>query len=212
MLKFGTYFFYMINSLNIKKSHFSTSNILTGLFLIFVLAMLVNPDVKSGMIRGLMNVGLFQPDIPLTPLEKKQNIVKLSSPILLKDSTGKIINLSELKGKVVFLNFWATWCPPCRAEMKSLNELHQNFRNHKNIVFLTIDVDSDYKKAKKLLDRKGYSFPIFELASSIPDTLFNGSIPATLILDKAGQIVFKHEGALDFTNSKFNQFLSTLGQ
>jgi hypothetical protein len=96
--------------------------------------------------------------------------------------------------------------------MKSLNKLHQNFRNHKNIVFLTVDVDSDYKKAKKLLVRKGYSFPIFELASSIPDTLFNGSIPATLILDKAGQIVFKHEGALDFTNSKFNQFLSTLGQ
>ena len=134
----------------------------------------------------------------------------MDAPILFRDSAKKVVSLAELKGKVVFLNFWATWCPPCRAEMKSINELHAKFINNKNLVFLMVDADSDYKKAKKYMDRKKYSLPIYEPASSIPDFIFSGSLPTTIILDKKGNIVFNQQGAVDFSNPRIFAFLNSL--
>lgn len=194
----------------IKKKSPLISNILTGLLVVFMIAMLLNPDVKGWTIQNLMKVGFFQPAISEQPPAKSINISTLDTAILFRDSIGKAVNLAELKGKVVFLNFWATWCPPCRAEIKSINQLYTKLRNNKNIVFLMIDVDSDYKKAKKFMDRKKYSLPIYEPASSMPDVLFNGTLPTTIIVDKKGNIAFQQEGAVDFTNPKISQFLSTL--
>lgn len=196
-------------ALAIKKNSSLISNLLTGLLAVFVVAMLLSPDFKGWTIQNLMKVGFFQPAIP-DPSSAKTNVNKIYAPILFRDSSGKLIALAEFKGKVVFLNFWATWCPPCRAEMKSINQLYTNLHQNPNIVFLLVDVDSDYKKAKKFMDRRKYSLPIYEPASSIPDVLFSGSLPTTVILDKDGNISFHQEGAVDFTNPKISQFMSTL--
>ena len=196
--------------LTIKKHSPFISNILTGLLVVFVIAMILSPDVKGWTIQNLMKIGFFQPANPEDHPVKSINISALDTPVLFRDSTGKTVNLADLKGKVVFLNFWATWCPPCRAEMKSINQLHKTLQNQANLVFLLVDVDSDYGKAKKFMDRKEYTLPIYEPASSMPDVLFNGSLPTTIILDKKGNIAFRQEGAIDFTNPKISRFLITL--
>src|SRR5690606_3035773 len=65
--------------------------------------------------------------------------------VAFKDKDGKTVSLKSLKGKVVFINFWATWCPPCIHEMPSINELKKTFKGNDNIVFLMVDVDNNIK-------------------------------------------------------------------
>jgi thiol-disulfide isomerase/thioredoxin len=155
-----------------------------------------------------MSIGFFQPSLEQAPTITSNT----STEIAFKDGNGKIIRLSELKGKVVFINFWATWCPPCRAEMPSISKLSDGLKENKNVVFLMVDVDSDYKKARKFMDNKNFALPLYIPASSIPETLLDGTIPTTLIFDKEGNLVVKHIGAGNFSSQKVREYLTKLSQ
>lgn len=181
-------------------------NIFNILFIALVLGILFIPSAKAFMIQGLMEMGLFKPDV-----EKKTLTVATDlSDIQFKDVNGKIVNLEALKGKVVFLNFWATWCPPYLAEMPSVNRLYEQFKNDKEVVFLMIDADSDFAKAQSYMDRKEYKLPVYTFASQLPKQLFKGSLPTTIVFDKKGRISFNEEGAANYSNPKFIAFIKQL--
>lgn len=180
------------------------STIINILLIAALLVLLFVPDAKAGLMNGLMKIGFFTPDVR-QPV--KQEIV---APAKFRDGSGKIIALSDLKGKVVFLNFWATWCPPCRAEMPSMNDLYKKYSTDPDIVFITVDTDNNYKKAKKFLDRRRFMLPLYTVASEIPADLFAGKLPTTLVIDKQGKIVFKHEGMADYSDKRFTGFLDGL--
>ncbi|MGH2643105.1 MAG: TlpA family protein disulfide reductase, partial [Chitinophagaceae bacterium] len=91
-----------------------------------------------------MKVGLFRPKIELNDPSASNLPVNLSD-IYFKDGNGHTFSLSSLKGKVVFINFWATWCPPCRAELPSIKKLYEKFKDNNKIMFLMVDVDEEYK-------------------------------------------------------------------
>ncbi len=190
------------------NSKLSFSNISTFIVAGFAVLMLFSSDAKSLALQGLMSVGFFQPSLEEAP----QNTGNTSTEIAFKDENGKVIKLSELKGKVAFINFWATWCPPCRAEMPSINKLSEGLKGNKNVVFLMVDVDSDYKKARKFMDNKNFALPVYIPASSIPESLLDGTIPTTLIFDKEGNLVVKHTGAGNFSSQKVKDYLTKLSQ
>jgi thiol-disulfide isomerase/thioredoxin len=181
---------------------FSLSNITTGIMILFLVLVWVNPSVKAGVMQGLMKVGLFQPGMP----EEVGPEDNMAPDLSLMDGEGKMFTLSSLRGKVVFLNFWATWCPPCRAEMPSINALYERFREDKNVIFLTVDTDGNYKKASAFLKRQQYSLPLYVANSQIPGELLGRSIPTTVIINKKGQIAYRHEGAADYGNEKFMSY------
>ncbi|MEJ7693858.1 TlpA disulfide reductase family protein [Daejeonella sp.] len=189
-----------------NKSVVSFSNISTAVLLAFFMLMFFSPEAKAVVIKGLMQIGFFQPDVD----SGREITPALAEDISFTDSLGKTVSLSSLKGKVVFINFWATWCPPCRAEMPSINKLSRNLKDNKNIVFLMVDMDNDYKKAKKYMTRKKFSLPIFTPTSALPESLFSGSLPTTIIFNKRGTLVFKHEGAGDFSGKKVQEYLNKL--
>lgn len=195
-----------------KGKWFTFSNALTFVMLIFVLAMIINPNVKAFVIQNLMKIGLFQPGIPSdSETSQFQSIDKISDQeIVFKGSDGKIANLSELKGKVVFLNFWATWCPPCIAEMPSIHRLKQNYHSNKQIVFLMVDADSDIQKSVSFMQQHNYDLPVYISNSKIPENIFGSSLPTTIVLDKNGNVVFKHEGSADYESPKFIRFIDSL--
>lgn len=202
-----------INTSAKDKKWFTFSNISTALMLCFVVSMTVNPNVKAFVIQNLMKIGLFQPSLPSDSKDAKnvQPIVKENDQdIVFKDSAGKTISLAQLKGKVVFLNFWATWCPPCIAEMPSINKLKKRYGGNDDIVFLMVDADGNYEKSMKFMQKRGYDLPIFTVASAIPENVFSGSLPTTLVLDKQGRLVFKHEGSADYGNEKIVNFIDVL--
>lgn len=127
-----------------------------------------------------------------------------------KNSRGHKVSLAQLRGKVVVINLWATWCPPCLAEMPSLDQLYKDFQYNNHIVFLAVDMDGNLKKSAKFLKKRGYSLPLYQLHTGLPQELNTRSIPTTIILDKAGKLVNKHVGGMDFGSKKFRKALQQL--
>lgn len=190
------------------RKMFKKSNVVNGLFVILILVVLFVPSAKAIMIQGLMEIGLFKPDTTAEP----RGLLPANglAGIRFKNASGTVLDLGDLKGKVVFLNFWATWCPPCLAEMPSVNKLYQQFKDDKEVVFILVDADSDFGKAQKYMDRKGYQLPVFAAASSIPESLFSGSLPTTIVFDKEGRVSYHESGAANYANAKFIEFIKKL--
>lgn len=129
-----------------------------------------------------------------------------------RDSQNNIVSLNQLKGKVVIINLWATWCPPCLAEMPSLDQLYKDFSGNNKIVFLSVDIDGNLKASGKFLAKRKYSLPLYQLNSALPNALNTKSIPTTIILDKAGKLVNKHVGGMNFGSQKFRKSLLELSR
>lgn len=184
---------------------FIRKNIVNGLFFMLLLTIVLVPDAKALFIRGLMTVGFYKPDLA-HPVSAASNL----DGIKFKDIEGKVIDLGDLKGKVIFLNFWATWCPPCRAEMPSLSKLHVRFKDDKDVVFLFVDADGDLKKSSKFLANRQYTLPVFAFASEIPKQIFESALPTTVIFDRKGRLSFRHEGIANYSDQKFIDFITQL--
>jgi len=190
---------------------FNKSNVINGLLGMLILVVLFVPSAKALMIQGLMKVGLFSPDTSIDYKKGNENIQSESlAGVRFKDAAGKVVDLGDLKGKVIFINFWATWCPPCLAEMPSVNKLYEQFKDDEGVVFIMVDADSDFAKAKKYMDRKKYQMPVYAVASRIPQQLFAGSLPTTVVLDKHGRLSYHEVGAADYGNKKFVDFIKQL--
>ncbi len=200
------------NSGSSMKKWFTFSNISTVIMLGFIVAMVVNPNAKAFVIQNLMKVGLFQPAVPSQNQNASVQNVGQQPPldIIFKDGEGKTVSLSDLKGKVVFLNFWATWCPPCIAEMPSINKLKKRYKASGDVVFLMVDADGDYQKSSAFMRKRNYDLPIYIAVSHIPEEVFGDSLPTTVILDKDGRMVFRQEGSADYENPEIITLINNL--
>jgi thiol-disulfide isomerase/thioredoxin len=107
---------------------------------------------------------------------------------------GEKVRLGDLKGKVVFINFWATWCLPCRVEMPSLQKLHERFRANPNVVFLFIS-DEEKSVIERYEKDSGYKLPYHIDRGPRPAAFDARGIPATFVISREGRVVAMHEGA-----------------
>lgn len=121
------------------------------------------------------------------------------------DDMGYDFEMAE--GKVVLVNFWATWCPPCIAEMPALQGLYDDYGDR--IEFLLV---SEEKEAiiQKFLNKHDYSFKIYRPVSEIPEMLKTRSIPRTFIIDKEGNIVIDKSGAANWNSEAVRETLDEL--
>ena len=118
-------------------------------------------------------------------------IPQISRPveIQLKDVFGNTVSLSDFRGNVVFLNFWATWCPPCVIEMPSMQKLHRRFKD-KNFVMVAINSQETDTQVKSFLNKYKLSFTALLDSSGEVGTWFDvNAFPTTFVLDKEGRII-----------------------
>ncbi len=191
------------------------STVITVILGAFVVVMLLNPDMKAWVNRGLMKVGLFKPDLGRTaPQPPESSPVSTSTPakppMFVDDGEGNRIDVGNQAGKVVFINFWATWCPPCIAELPSIDKLYQQFKDNEAVVFAIVDVDSQYEKSKQFMESKKLGLPVHVVSGEIPTGWLGNAIPTTLILDKKGQIAARHEGMADYSRPEVTAFINQL--
>jgi len=193
------------------KSYITFSNVSNAVVILLITTFVFSADAKGLVIEGLMKIGLFQPDIP--KVESKIPAATAEAPfqdVTFIDSKGNSTKLSDQKGKVVFINFWATWCPPCIAEMPTINELHARYKSNNDVLFLMVDVDGDIDKSTAFMNSKKLNLPVHIPGSELPRELFAGSMPTTVILDKSGNIAFHHVGGADYSNPKITDFINKL--
>ncbi|WP_343674747.1 TlpA disulfide reductase family protein [Chitinophaga sp.] len=141
----------------------------------------------------------------------KSNADTTTTPDLkLTDAYGKTITISALKGKVVFINFWATWCQPCIQEMPTIQALKESFKDNDSIVFLTVDIDGDLPKSNAYMEKKKYSLPVYAAPTAVPREYYYHTIPATDILGKYGDIIWRVDGGFDYSSPEVRKILTDL--
>ena len=132
------------------------------------------------------------------------------SAFALKDANGTIVTVGSMKGKVVFLNFWALTCVPCKTEMPTINRLREYFKDDTNLVIMTVDLDNNMTSSTNYMNEKGFGLRVYTIASAIPETLFRGELPTTVVIDKSGRIVLFKEGEGDYGTAEFAGYIDSL--
>ena len=140
--------------------------------------------------------GLFS-KIGATPIKNH----KKTPNFCLEELNGEKVRLAALKGKIVFLNFWATWCGPCIEEMPSMEALYQRYRE-KDFVLLAISVEErNPEPAKKFIQKHRYRLPVLlDPAGKTLDLFEIHRIPATVIIDKKGRTIGRAIGPRDWSS------------
>src|SRR5271170_6939116 len=130
----------------------------------------------------------------------------------LKDLNGQSVSLSSLRGKVVFLNVWATWCGPCREEMPSMETLYEAFKNRNDFVILAVSQDRRGRAAvQPYVEKNHFQFDILLDPDNVVGDAYNVSgVPETFIIDRRGRIVAHHMGAFDWSQTDVRQALVEL--
>src|SRR5208283_1246283 len=129
----------------------------------------------------------------------------------LNDVHGKKISLSAFKGNIVILNFWATWCGSCKAEMPSLNNLYLEFKN-KGLAVLAISIDPEENPVLSFIAEKKLAFPV--LMDKSKEVYFDSyavmGLPATFIIDRKGVIIEKSMGEQEWDSPKMKEKILNL--
>lgn len=178
----------------------------TVIMIAILILLWVNPDAKAWVMRQMISTGLFNSKIE----EKTEESSLVPSNFSVRTENGEITETSQLRGKVVFINFWASWCPPCRAEFPSVQKFYDAYKTNQNLVFLTVNLDDEIILGKKYLQKEKFSIPFLVPDSSIPKELYSGSLPTTVILDKTGKIRMHHSGMADYSKDSFYQEIEQL--
>ena len=171
-------------------------NLLWGIFFIMILIPQTGTPIKVFMNRILA----FSPSIEA--LSDRKTLQDYNW--VLRDAQGKTVNLKDYRGKKIIINFWATWCPPCIAEMPSMQALYDDFGEETVFLFVTSD---DKGSIEKFMAKHKYSLPIYEPLSVRPEVLSGNSLPTTFFIDEAGTILIHKIGSADWNSQKVRALL-----
>ena len=184
-----------------KKIKFS------NLVFILLLVLLVIPQTRTviqvNLQKLIVNFSPFGPEI----IDKEDQVAILPFDYKVSTLDGVAINSPVGKGKVTFINYWATWCPPCIVELPSLEKLYQEYGDKVTFLFIT---QEDPSVVQRFLDRKGLTIPAVRPLMNTPEALYERSIPTNYIIDKTGKIVLKDQGAANWNTPEVRDILDSL--
>jgi len=112
----------------------------------------------------------------------------------LQDMNGNVVQLSSFRGKVVFLDFWASWCPPCRASIPAVKALHKNMASNPNVVLLGINAGESKSTVEKFMKNNGMEYTVLLGDNDAMKNFKVNGIPAFFIIDKNGNIAKQYVG------------------
>lgn len=193
-------------SSSIKKTIDTVKRIAGALIIIALLKFtgLLN-DVSDLTQTAALKTGFLNASI--VPDDKKADFIY---DFKIKDLAGNRIDFNQYKGKVVFLNLWATWCGPCRAEMPTIQSLFNKINSDKiAFVLLSLDEDKNKEKVERYVKDRAFTFPVFMPSGHLPEQLQVPSIPTTFVIAKDGKILTKEVGTANYDTEKFKKFLET---
>ena len=168
---------------------------ISNVVFVIVIALLVIPQTRQPIQVFLQKgIALVKP----ISINEEKPIAISNYKWMLTDENNTMYNFEEAKGKVVLVNFWATWCPPCIAEMPSFQALYNDYSD--KIVFLFVTNDP-YTEINPFLEKKNYTFKVHRPVTKYPDYFDISTIPRTFLIDQNGNIIIDESGVANW-NSK----------
>jgi peroxiredoxin len=137
------------------------------------------------------------------PVGINQNSIKMKAThFKLKDLNGNELSLSDLRGKKVFLNFWASWCSPCKAEIPEMEKFYQETKNS-DLVIVSVDIGEPLNDVKAFIDQNNYNFTVLlDSNQKVAAQYGISAIPTSFFIDKEGNIISKHTGPMNTRQMK----------
>lgn len=177
---------------------------ISNLIFMVILILFFIPNTRGMMQIFLTRIFSFSPS--LVDVEDRAQVSSYDWKLHGVNTSG--FNFENAKGKVVVLNYWATWCPPCIAEMPSLQNLYDLYKE-KEVVFLfvTNEVDEDIFK---FMNAKKFTYPVYRSLGNDPKPFERDPIPGTYVLDKKGNVVIHKVGAADWDTSSVQETINSL--
>ncbi len=175
------------------------SNLLFG---VFILAMII-PQTRMPIQVLLQRIISFSP----SELDKENRTILKDYHWNLSNLDSEKLNLSQSEEKVVLINFWATWCPPCIAEMPELQELYDAYGSRVDFYFVT---NEQPKTLLTFLESRGYDFPVYIPSEPSPKVLASSALPTTFVISRSGEIIMRKTGAASWNSNKVHQVLDKL--
>jgi peroxiredoxin len=141
-----------------------------------------------------LTLGLLFTVFAVTSLASSGLEGQVAPDFALKSSTGENLRLSEYRGNVVMINFWATWCGPCRQEMPLLDELYTRYERV-GFSLLGVNIDDDSRRAMQMIEDLGVSFPVlFDARKEVSKLYEVEAMPVTVLVDREGNVRYVHHG------------------
>lgn len=138
---------------------------------------------------------------------KGKDYPKATYNMELQNSKGERVSMEEFRGKVIFMNVWATWCPPCIKEMPTIQNLYETVDKDR-VAFIMLSMDQEFEKAIEYREKYEYDFEIYRLTGSMPAMYHTKLIPTTFVIDSGGNLVLQHDGLGEFDTPEFKEFLA----
>lgn len=141
-----------------------------------------------------LTLGLALTVFAATSLASSGLAGKQAPDFALKSSSGENLRLSEYRGDVVMINFWATWCGPCRQEMPLLDELYERYERV-GFNLLGVNIDDDSRRAMEMIEELGVDFPVlFDVRKEVSRLYEVDAMPVTVLVDREGNVRYVHLG------------------
>ena len=169
---------------------------------VVILAMII-PGTRKPIQIFVNKLLAFSPSV--TSEEKRESITDYNWVLEKNNKDRK--EFSDLKGKVILVNFWATWCPPCIAEMPSFELLYRDYHNKIEFLFVS---NEDHETVRGFLDRKKYSIPAYRPLSEAPKPLNGSTLPTTYLISSTGKIVIMKVGSANWNSESVRKTIDKL--
>jgi thiol-disulfide isomerase/thioredoxin len=178
------------------------------LFFWVLLVVLIIPGPRKVISTSINRVALHMKNPGLMAEEKQVQLHDGDYQWLLRDRNGEPVTMQSMQHSVIFLNFWATWCPPCVAE---LPEIRKAYEKHGTSVEFLLVTNQEPDVVEAFMEKHAYDLPVAYSVTPAPQVFEHGSIPTTYIISREGKIVVKKTGAVNWdsrgTDSIFEQLL-----
>lgn len=186
-----------------RKWHQKLGDILFWVFL----ALLIIPGPRKMIATSMNKVILHLKRPSMTSLENAYQLTGNEYNWKLVDETGNPVAPEDLRGEVIFLNFWGTYCPPCIAEMPEIQGIYNDYSGRVKFLLVTAE---DPAKVRNFMQTRGYDMPVHFGGRNMPDALSVRSIPTTFIISPDGHIVSRKVGAADWDSKATRKVFDSL--